>query len=416
MSINESMWIGVSGLMAHGDAMSIVGDNISNASTVGFKRERASFEDVLGGQLTNQRMGGGVFLGNAQTMFEQGGIQQTGNPLDMALQGHGMFVVSGTNDGVTGQFFSRNGQFQMDNTGKIVNQQGLALQGYAIDPATGTRSNTIGDLDIGARTSPPVATTTAQATMQLDSTQPDADPAIPFDPANPKSYTYATSEQVYDSLGNSHSVNMYYRKDAAGSWSYHATVDGSDVGGTAGVQTEIGSGTLTFDTNGVLTAQTPTAGTANFVGATPQSINFTFDGSTQTANPSSTTSTNITGRPAGTITDMIIDSDGTITGKFSNGDSAKLAQVAVATFANEDGLQRDGNNLMTATTASGQALVDGASVGGRAAISQGALEESNVDLSTELVTMISYQRAFEANSKTVTTADEMMTDVVNLVR
>jgi flagellar hook protein FlgE len=327
-----------------------------------------------------------------------------------------MFVVSGTNDGVTGQFFSRNGQFQMDNTGKIVNQQGLALQGYAIDPATGTRSNTIGDLDIGARTSPPVATTTAQATMQLDSTQPDADPAIPFDPANPKSYTYATSEQVYDSLGNSHSVNMYYRKDAAGSWSYHATVDGSDVGGTAGVQTEIGSGTLTFDTNGVLTAQTPTAGTANFVGATPQSINFTFDGSTQTANPSSTTSTNITGRPAGTITDMIIDSDGTITGKFSNGDSAKLAQVAVATFANEDGLQRDGNNLMTATTASGQALVDGASVGGRAAISQGALEESNVDLSTELVTMISYQRAFEANSKTVTTADEMMTDVVNLVR
>jgi len=380
MSINESMWIGVSGLMAHGEAMSVVGDNIANASTVGFKRERANFEDVLGGQLSNQRMGGGVFLGNAQTMFDQGGIQQTGNPLDMALQGNGMFVVSGSHDGVNGQFFTRAGQFQMDNKGTIVNQQGLALQGYAIDPATGVRSNTVGDLNIGARTSPPVATTTAQSTMQLDSTQPAIDPAIPFDPANPASYTYSTSEQVYDSLGNSHSVNMYYRKDAANSWSYHSSVDGADVGGTAGVQTEIGSGTLTFDTNGVLT------------------------------------STNITGRPAGTITDMVVDPDGTITGRFSNGDTAKLAQVAVASFANEDGLQRDGDSLMSATTASGQALVDGASVGGRASISQGALEESNVDLSTELVTMISYQRAFEANSKTVTTADEMMTDVVNLIR
>jgi len=416
MSINESMWIGVSGLMAHGEAMTVVGDNIANASTVGFKRERANFEDILGGQLSGQRMGGGVFLGNAQTMFDQGGIQQTGNPLDMALQGHGMFVMSGSHDGVNGQFFTRAGQFQMDNKGTIVNQQGLALQGYAIDPATGIRSNTVGDLNIGARTSPPVATTTAQSTMQLDSTQPAIDPAIPFDPANPASYTYSTSEQVYDSLGNSHTVNMDYRKDAAGSWSYHSTVDGADVGGTAGVQTEIGSGTLTFDTNGVLTAQTAVPGTANFVGATPQSIAFTFDGSTQTANASSTTSTNITGRPAGTITDMVVDPDGTITGRFSNGDTAKLAQVAVANFANEDGLQRDGDSLMSATTASGQALVDGASVGGRASISQGALEESNVDLSTELVTMISYQRAFEANSKTVTTADQMMTDVVNLVR
>jgi len=417
MSINESLWIGVSGLMSHGDAMSIVGDNIANASTVGFKRERANFEDVLGGELTNQRMGGGVFLGNAQTMFEQGGLQQTGNPLDLALQGKGMFVVKGSHDGVNGNFYTRAGQFSMDNTGTVVNQQGMKLQGYTVDPTTGVRSNTLGDLAIGSRTSPPIATATAKTAMQLDSNATAVPAATTFDPANPSSYTYNTSEQIYDSLGNAHTVNMYYRKDTAGSWSYHAMVDGSEVtGGTAGVQSEIGSGTLTFDTNGQLTAQTANAVTANFVGATAQNVAFTFDGSTQTANDSSTISTDISGRPAGAVTNIEIDSDGSVIGKFSNGDSAKLAQVAVATFANEEGLGRVGDNLMSATTSSGQALIDGASVDGRASIRQGALEESNVDLSTELVTLIAYQRAFQANSKTVTTADDMLQEVVNLKR
>lgn len=421
MSINESLWIGVSGLISHGDAMSIVGDNIANASTVGFKRERANFEDILGGELTNQRMGGGVFLGNAQTMMEQGGLQQTGNPLDLALQGKGMFVVSGNHDGTTGNFYTRAGQFSMTNTGTIVNQQGMKLQGYTVDQATGIRSNTLGDLNIGSRTSPPIATTTAKTAVQLNSNDAAVDAATPFDPANPNSYSYNTSEDIYDSLGNVHTVDMYYRKDAAGSWSYHAMVDGGEVtGGTTGVKTEIGSGTLTFDTNGQFSAQAANAVTANFVGATPQSVAFTFDGSTQTAQDplqkGAAISTDISGRPAGAVTDFEINSDGSIVGKFSNGDSAKLAQVAVANFTNEEGLGRVGDNLMTATTSSGQALIDGASVDGRASIRQGALEESNVDLSTELVTLIAYQRAFQANSKTVTTADDMLQEVVNLKR
>ena len=426
MSITNSLYIGISGLMAHGDAISVVGDNIANASTIGFKRERASFSDLLGGELGSQRLGGGVRLGGTQTMYEQGAITQTGNNMDLAISGGGMFVVKGNHGGHAGQYYTRDGRFQLDNKGYMVDQHGMRLQGYTIAP-DGTRQTSIGDLPLGAHQSPPLPTSNAKLTLNLD-----ANGAVPaaFDPTNPNATSnYATSTTVYDSLGQSHNVQMYFRNAGGGNFEWHAMVDGGELqGGTAGTQTEIGSGTMTFDATGKLQAQATTASSASFLNAQAnQAINFNFGddiasggtglaGTTSFAGSNTVTATDVDGHGSGNLIDVSIGDDGKITGIYDNGDKLAIAQVALASFASEEGLQRVGDGMWSATTASGQALVDVAGTGARGSLVSGALEASNVDLGTELVTLIAYQRAFQANAKTVTTADEMMADVTNLKR
>jgi flagellar hook protein FlgE len=426
MSITNSLYIGISGLMAHGDAISVVGDNIANTSTVGFKRARASFSDLLGGELGAQRLGGGVRLGGTQTMWDQGAITQTGNPLDVAISGGGMFVVKGNHGGQAGEFYTRDGRFQLDNQGFMVDPRGLRLQGYSMD-ATGTRATSPGDLPLGARQSPPVATTTANMTLNLDA---NATPPAAFDPANPNATSnYATSATVYDSLGKAHRVEVYFRSSGSGAWEWHAMADGGElVGGTPGTQTEIASGTMTFDATGKLASQATIASSASFIGATPnQAVTFDFGddlasggtglaGTTQFSGPSAVTAVDVDGRGFGNLTDLVINDDGTVEGVYDNGDRIALAQLALADFANQEGLSRVGDGLMSATASSGSALVDVAGSGARGSLVSGALEASNVDLGTELVTLIAYQRAFQANAKTVTTADEMMSDVTNLKR
>ena len=425
MSITNSLYIGVSGLMAHGDAISTVGDNIANTSTIGFKRSRASFNDLLGGELGGHRLGGGVFLGQNQTMWEQGAITQTGNPMDVGIRGGGMFVGRGSHGGRDGQYYTRDGRFQLDNLGYMVNQQGLRLQGYPI--TNGTRGTSVGDLQLGGRQSPPVPTSSAKMTLNLDanSTVPAA-----WDPTNPNgTSSYATSITVTDSLGASHKVEVYFRNQGGGNFEWHAMVDGGELtGGTAGTPTEVASGTLSFDTTGKLAAQTTTASSASFLNAAPnQAIAFDFgddlasggtglEGTTSFAGTSSVTATDVDGRGFGNLVDLRINPDGTIQGVYDNGDDIQLAKLALADFTSPEGLDRQGDGLYAATAASGQALVDEAGTGARGSLVSGALESSNVDLGTELVTLIAYQRAFQANAKTVTTADEMMTEVTNLKR
>lgn len=414
MSITNSLYIGISGLMAHGDAISVVGDNIANASTVGYKRNRASFSDLLGGELGSQRLGGGVRLGGTQTMYSQGAITQTGNGMDLAISGSGMFVVKGNHGGRSGDFYTRDGRFQLDNKGYMVDQHGMRLQGYTIAP-DGTRQTSVSDLKLGGASSPAVATTKAALNMHLNSNA--AVPILPFNASDPATYSHATSMQVYDSLGNAHHVDMYYRNNGAGAWEYHAMVDGGELqGGVAGTPTQIGTGTLTFDTSGNLV--TPTGSiTASFLNAAPgQAVALDFTGSTSDAGDSVTNASDVDGRASGQLIDVQISDDGKIVGVFDNGERAEVAQVALANFASEEGLERVGDGMMQETTASGQALVDIAGSGGRGTLVAGALEASNVDIGTELVTLIAYQRAFQANAKTVTTADEMMSDVTNLKR
>jgi flagellar hook protein FlgE len=428
MSVLSSLYIGSSGLTATSDAIGIVGDNIANASTIGFKGSRARFEDVLGGTAANgQRLGSGVRLAGAETLFGQGALLGTGRSLDLAVRGEGFFVVNGSHDGVEGTYYTRDGQFHLDDTGFLVNGEGLRLQCYPID-AQGNVSNTPGDLSIGSQI-PPSATTQATIFANLDVSA--VTPTAPFDPADPDNTSnFSTAVTVFDSLGASHRVDVYFRNNGAGGWEWHALADGGELtGGTAGVATEIASGSLTFNANGELDTEVTTASSANFLNAAPgQAIQFDFGdsittdggtgvaGTTQFSSPSIVNSLDQDGFGAGSLVDVEISEDGTITGRFNNGQSRPIAQVALADFANESGLLRSGGQLFRETEASGAALVDLAATGARGAISSGTLEASNVNLSDELVTLIAYQRAFQSNAKVVNTADEMLAEIANLKR
>ncbi|MBP9204787.1 MAG: flagellar hook protein FlgE [Kofleriaceae bacterium] len=429
MSLLTSLFTGASGMTAHGNAIGVVGDNIANVSTTGFKRTRAGFADVLGGNLGSQRLGAGVRSGVLQTQFEQGSVQQTGGMLDMAVRGDGYFVVSGNHNGQAANYYSRDGRFALDQSGYVVNPGGLRLQGYLIDPA-GVRATAPSDLQLAGLSAPPVATTSAAMSVHLDSGAAAVPAATAFDPTDRNTFSYQTQATVYDSLGAAHDVQMFFRNNGGGAWEWHAMVDGGEVtGGTPGTLTEIATGTLGFDGAGALDTEVQTVSAANFIGANgPQAITFDFGdaittdggtgrvGTTQTAGEPSVIGLDIDGRATGALVDLTIADDGTITGVFDNGDTRELAQVALATFAADSGLTRAGDGLYAESSTSGQPLVDVAGSGGRGAISGGALEASNVDLSEELVTLIAYQRAFSANTRTVTTADEMLAEVANIKR
>jgi flagellar hook protein FlgE len=426
VSIWNNLYIGISGLNAHGEAISVVGDNIANVSTVGFKASRAGFSDVIGGLAGSSRMGAGVRMDGAQIQLHQGVLQQTGGALDLAVNGGGYFIVNGNHDGLNGTYYTRDGRFGMDQTGFVVSHEGLRLQGYLFD-AAGVQGVQVNDLQLGALQSEPLPT--SQVTMGLNLDSSEVAPAA-WDPANPaETSNFATSNTVYDSLGDAHRVDMYFRTNGDGTWEWHAMVDGGELnGGQAGVPTEIASGALTFTTTGALDTETTAGSSADFIGATPgQVITFDFGdaiadggtgvaGTTQFAGASSINATTQDGFGFGTLVDFVVAENGTIEGLFSNGQRRAVARVALATFAGEDGLQRAGNQLFRETTASGQPLVDAAATGGRGSLSGGSLESSNVDLTNELVTLIAFQRAFQANVKTVQTADEMLAEIANLKR
>jgi flagellar hook protein FlgE len=428
MSIFTSLYTGSSGLAAHGEAIGVVGDNIANASTIGYKASRASFEDTLGGAAANgQRFGSGVRMGGPETLFGQGSLQNTGNSLDVAIRGNGFFAVAGNHGGVNSQWYTRDGRFDLDSKGTVVNADGLRLQGYTVD-GSGNFSTAPGDLNLAGQESPPKATASASIALNLDSNSiPVAAGFDPVDPTNTSSFQ--TSMTIYDSVGNAHRTDMYFRNQGGSTWDWHAMVDGADVGGTAGTPTQIADGTLTFNTAGALDTEVTNSSSASFVGATAnQAPVFDFGdsittnagtgltGTTQFAGASSVTHINQDGYAAGMLTDMKIDDDGTVMGQFSNGQSRAVARIALAEFASPQNLQRAGDQLYAENGNSGQPLMGTAGTGGRGSMSGGSLEGSNVDLGNELVTLIAYQRAYQANAKTVTTADEMLQDINNLKR
>ena len=427
MSILNSLFIGASGMTAHSGAISTVGDNIANVSTIGYKRSRADFADVLGGSLGGQRLGAGVRLGGPDQLMDQGSLQQTGGALDLAIRGNGMFAVKGAHDGQDRTYFTRDGRFGLDDTGYVSNGGGLRLQGYLIDD-TGTVATTATDLQLGGMESPPVATTAANLSLHLD----PSEGAVTWDPTNPGAKTssnWSTTITVRDSLGNPRNVEVYVCKTGVNTWDWHAMVDGGDVtGGTAGTPQEIAGGTLVFTDGGALQTESPGASSVSFTGAAPnQAIAFDFGdaidaggtgrtGTVQTVGDFSVLGEDIDGRPPGQIIDVQVADDGTVRAAYDNGDSRDVARVALAMFAAPAELGRNGDGLYSQSATSGEPLYGAAGVGGRGAISGGALESSNVDLGAELVTMIAYQRAFQANVKTVTTSDEMLAEVANLKR
>ena len=427
MSITRAMYAGVSGLAAESDTLSIVGENIANTNTVGFKRARATFENVLGGAIgAPDNTGGGVRLGRTQQIFAQGALVNTGQATDVALSGDGFFVVNGTVNGVTGNFYTRAGQLTIRNDGVLVNPQGMAVQGYGPN-ASGGFDSQVGTLKLSTAQLPPRATSTIRATANLDA---DASPpALPFDPQNPgPTSNLSTSMTVYDSLGKSHVVDLYFTKTDAGTWDVHALAKGDDVaGGPPGQNVEFATGRLTFDTAGALQdVQWNPSGSISFAGATPnQAIAIDFGtsiaaggtglgGTTQFGSASAVSAQSQDGYDSGDLAGVKIDADGVVSGVYSNGQTVAAGRMAVAKFVSNDGLGRAGQNLWVATRESGDAALGAAGEGGRGALVAGALEQSNVDIAEQFVELIAHQRSFQANSKTITTADQMLQELMTI--
>lgn len=426
MSLYSSLYTGVSGLQTNSQELSVVGDNVANANTIGFKKSRAAFEDILGQNLATAggEIGLGAKLSHVQKILTQGALTTTGLATDLALQGDGFFMVKGT-DNVN--YFTRAGQFTVDEDGYMTNLDGLRVQGFGADEQ-GNIAGVVSELQIGAASSLP--NPTSEVVMQGNLDASAAAPInAPIDPLDPDSYNFSNSTTLYDSLGNAISATAYFASDGAGGWSYEVYTDGANVtGGTPGTATQILDGTLTYGTDGELIDHTQNTTTFDPAGATaPQTVTLNFGdptnaggtglgGMTQFSNPSSVSFLNQDGFGAGELANVRIEQDGTITGAFTNGQTRPLGQVAVADFTAADQLDRIGGNLFAATATSGEPNVGVAGTGGKGTVVAGALEQSNVDLASEFVRMIVAQRGYQANSKTVTTADSLLNELIQIKR
>jgi flagellar hook protein FlgE len=417
---------GVSGLRAEGEALGVVADNVANVNTAGFKRQRSLFEDTLLRSGGSGAQGAGVRQSAVQQIFNQGTLSQTGMPTDLAINGEGFFVVTGSVNGMTGSFYSRAGQFRLNASGSLVDPAGMKLCGRAMR-SDGTLAAEVAPLVVPTANIPAHATSAVQLAANLDASDPVS--SLPFDPQTPdESANASTSVQVFDTLGNAHALDIYFVKTADGPWDYHALVAGETLDPPVpGARVEVGAGTLTFTSNGALdTVSTSAAVSVSFAGATSnQNLSLDFgtpisaggtglDGTTQFSMPSSTSAISQDGYPSGALSGVSVNGDGSVEGLYTNGMRLSVGQVALAKFRSTDGLARAGNSLWIATAQSGEPALGAPASGGRGALSSGALEGSNIDLGEEFVSMITHQRAYSADSKVITTADEMLTTLMQI--
>ena len=405
---------GLSGLNTSSKALDVIGNNIANASTVGFKSAEAHFADVFANSLSgsgSSQVGIGSSVSAIQQAFTQGNVTATNNPLDISINGGGFFRMD--NNGTIS--YTRNGQFHLDNQGYIINDRDLRLMGYPAD-ANGliSASNPV-DLQLSASQIQPRATSdplsgNATAVLNLDSRQ-GVPSVTPFNFANPASYNYSTALTVYDTLGVAHNLSLYFaRASAGGPWDAYAAMDGAAP--------QALPSQLAFNTSGVLTTAMPlalptwplTTGAAS--PWSPGSIDFT--GTSQYGSASSVDRVTQGGYTTGALTGLSVSGDGIVQGRYSNGQTRNLGQVVLATFANPNGLQSLGNNQWALSSVSGPELVSAAGTGSRGVLQSASVEESNVDLTGQLVNMITQQRNYQANAQTIKTQDQIMQTLVNL--
>lgn len=530
---------GLSGLNAASKGLDVIGNNIANSNTVGFKSSQAQFADVYANSLLGggNAVGIGTQVGTVAQQFSQGNVSASSNPLDVAVNGNGFFRMSG-NGAIT---FTRNGQFQLDKTGFIVNAQGLSLTGYPVDANGLVVPSSPTPLQIPTGDIVPQATSTMDATLNLDArlAQPVAQTggtltgtggpivfpltitaatndtlnvtlngtvgiatiapgiyntsaslaaavqsainAVPafslagysataaananeltltsnlvgnsstiavtggnavaslglgtvtatagsnnFNPNDPTSYNNSTSVTLYDTLGNPHLLSMYFVKTATpNQWVAYATADGTpaanvDFGGGAGVATQ-----LDFSTGGVLATAMPLTATINLAAvatalglvngaATPLTFTMDFRGTSQFGSSFGVSSLAQNGYTSGRLAGLAVGQDGIIQGRYSNGQSRSIGQIALANFNNPQGLKPLGNNQWAEASDSGPAAVGAPSTGSLGLLQASSVEESNVDLTAELVNMITMQRAYQANAQTIKTQDSVLQTLVNL--
>ncbi|ROH86140.1 flagellar hook protein FlgE [Pseudomethylobacillus aquaticus] len=405
---------GLSGLNAASKNLEVIGNNVANANTVGFKQGQTQFADVYASSLNgsgSSQTGIGVQVAQVKQQFTQGNITTTNNSLDLAINGGGFFRLS--NDGNIS--YSRNGQFQLDKEGFIVNAEGQRLTGYTANPAGQVATGVATDININTQDLAPRASAAVTGLVNLDSRK-DAMTLAGFDPEDPTTYHHSTSVSVYDSLGNSHTLQNYFVKTAPGEWSVMTTVDGTPSAYTPPAA-PVATATMSFSGTGVQPTINPATPTVNFTvatGAAPLAVTVDLSGSTQFGANFSVNSLTQDGYGSGRLAGFDIAADGMIVGRYSNGQSANLAQVALANFVNPNGLRSLGNNVWAESSTSGAALVGAPNTGSMGVLQSSAVEDSNVDLTAELVNMITAQRVYQANAQTIKTQDQVLQTLVNL--
>jgi flagellar hook protein FlgE len=430
MSILSSFNIGVTGLQAAGSSMGVVGDNIANAGTFGFKSSRAEFQDMMAASLKGidggDQMGSGTKLAHITPQYTQGTVARTQSITDLALNGNGFFQV----DAPFGKGYTRDGSFHFDKEGYLVNGDGYKVNGFQPDE-TGKITNKLAAIKLGNTTIPASATKEVKFSMNLDSREP----VKKFDPNRPdKTSNFNTSVTVYDNVGTARLVTLYFNKMTDGpngnQWEYHAMIDGSEAtGGTPGKMAEMANGVVKFNAKGQLEEEIPRLNAFNFNkgAAQGQKIELNFgeslkeggtglNASTQYGSRSSVARHTQDGASAATLASMSFNDDGVLTAVYDNGTQLDLGQIAVAKFENNEGLFKTGKNLFKETRKSGQAAVGKPGLDGRGEVLSKSLEQSNVDIANEFINLMAAQRNFQANTKTITTSDQMLQEVLNIKR
>ena len=395
--------VALSGLNAASSDLSVTANNIANANTTGFKASRAEFADVFA--VGAQNIGNGVAMSSVTQEFSQGGVDFTDRGLDLAISGEGFFTMS--DRGVTS--YTRAGSFGVDREGFVVNSQNQRLQIFPMASNGSFNTGTLSDLRLATADSPPQATTRAEFGINLPANA--SVPSVPtFDPANASSYNHSTAVTIYDSLGASHTATAYFVKTATpNQWESRFYIDGTAVGG-ANAMTYSNLGVLTAPVGGGITL--PAFAPPN--GAAP--INMTADllNSTQYGSQFGVNQLTQDGFASGRLSSIDVDGNGVIFARFTNGRSEPLGQVALSNFANTQGLRQLGDTSWSETFTSGDAVRGSPGTGSMGLIQSGALESSNVDLTEQLVNMITAQRNFQANAQMISTADQVTQTIINI--
>jgi len=424
--------IALSGLNAASADLKATGNNIANASTTGFKASRTEFSDVFAvgyGGISATAIGGGVRLSGVTQQFSQGNVDFTDNNLDIAINGQGFFVLSDSGSRVLG----RAGAFKSDRDGFIVNSSGQRLQVF---PATVSSAGTTFDTgrltDLQLSTSEGLPRATDQISSELNLNAAGDVPTIAFNQDLPESYNSSTSLTVYDSLGAQHTTTQYFRKLAPNSWEVYMRVDGEQVPGLPAADTPV---TLTFTPQGALdlvatdadplnaglTTTSPgiyslgaTTHVAGVTGAEELNTALDFRNLSQYGSPFAVNSLTQTGYATGRLSGIDIDAEGVISARFTNGQSNILGKVALANVSNPQGLSPQGETVWGETFAAGDLVLGEAGTSSFGLMQSGALESSNVDISTELVNLITAQRNFQANAQVISTADTVTQTIINI--
>jgi len=423
MGLSSTLYTGISGLQANAEAMSVTGNNISNSNTVGFKSSSTLFSDVLSASISSSsgssQVGRGTQIATVKTSFSQGSFQSTSSSTDLAIEGDGFFMVS---DPASSEvLYSRNGAFGFDANGYLINASGYRVQGKDINTDGSLAGGDPTDIQVDINSQIPAKQTgSLTLTTNLDAGSSVVGPIDLADPENTSNYS--TSTQIYDSLGNTHMATTYFTMTAPQTWEWSTVVTSSELDAAAAgpeAVTEVGSGSLTFDSSGnLLTGATASTAAGAIVwnngSSTSQQIDMTFN-TTQFSSSSVVISQNQDGYAPGEVVQVSIDNDGTVTASYSNGESIDIAMLTLATFTNPSGLVKEGGSLYAASSNSGDPSVGTASPS-QGSIYTNSLELSNVDLAQEFVDLITIQNGYSASSKVITTTDEMLQELINLKR